>query len=62
MVRLFFNVGLSLTMETCPIAKQFAKVDLKICQILVYAPKIAQSLAEFCQSSEISPNMVTLDG
>ena len=47
-------------METCPKAQQFANVGLKIAQYYFKPLKIAQRLAEFGQSCETSPNLVTL--
>ena len=49
-------------METCPKAKVICQNKFKNCPILFKPLKIAQRLAEFCQSGEISPNLVTLAG
>ena len=38
----------------------FAKVGLKFCQIFYNPSKISQRLLNCCQSSEVSPNLVTL--
>ena len=60
MVWLFFNTESFIPMETCPKAQQFANVGLKIAQYYFKPLKIAQRLAEFGQSCETSPNLVTL--
>ena len=54
MVKLFFNIWLFATTKTNPVMKQ-------ICQIRNKPSKNCQRLVKFCQSGEISPNLVTLD-
>ena len=53
MVKLFFNIWLFATTKTNPVMKQ-------ICQIRNKPSKNCQRLVKFCQSGEISPNLVTL--
>ena len=60
MDRLFFNFWWFTTMKACHFDEMFAKVGLKFCQILNKPSKDSQKVLNFCQSGEISPNLVTL--
>ena len=61
MTRIFFNIWLFTTMKIRNIAYQIcSKLSWKYCQILNDHFQNDQSVLTFCQSSEISPNLVTL--
>ena len=56
----FFNFRLFTTMKVCHFDEMFAKVGFQFCQILNKTSKDSQKVLNFCQSGEISPNLVTL--
>ena len=51
----------STTMKTCPKHHILAKVGFKFYQILNYPSTFCPRLLKFCQTGEISPNLVTLN-
>ena len=58
--RVFFNIWPFPSRKICSIAYKIAKIGHKCCQILNLPSKNCQRLLRFCQSGEISPNLVTL--
>ena len=60
MVRLFFNIWSFTTGKSWPKHDIFAKVGPKFCQSLNNPLTIWQIFINFCQSGEMSPNLVTL--
>ena len=61
MVRLFFKIWPLATIKISPIMYQIFQSRLKrLCQIQNKLSEICQRIVKFCQSGEISPNLVTL--
>ena len=56
----FFNFWPFTTMKVCHFDEMFVEVGrLQFCQILNKPSKDCQKVLKFCQSGEISPNLVT---
>ena len=57
----FFNFWPFTTMKVCHFDEMFVEVGrLQFCQILNKPSKDCQKVLKFCQSGEISPNLVTV--
>ena len=61
MARLFFQFLAIYNNESLHSKEMFSKLGLQFCQILNKSSKDSQRVLKFCQSAEISPNLVTLD-
>ena len=60
MSRLFFQYCAETKLKVCSFDTMLAKLGLNLCQKLNKPSKDCQRVLKFCQSGEISPNLVTL--